>query len=203
VRTIVAVSLFALAACNADPLPPAPPALRPEVTRIQLPNMPDGHPDLPSLAVLSRGPRRMSVEQLERSIEQIGELPAGSVRFPESLALTLGRPDYGRVTEESLEPSPLFMKFMLDLGGIACKSLADLEPMRPVEQRVFTRYPELDQNLDFMLLRFIGMEGAEAEPYRARLREVHARGARSARGAIAGYEAACIALFTSPEFLLY
>jgi len=195
--------LIALAGCSAAPtpaLPPPPPAL----ARVDQGTVPNGHPDLGSLGILSRGPRRMSVDQLERSLEQIGQLAPGAVVFPESLAVTLGKPDYLRRTEEALEPSPLFMKFMLDLGAIACGNLAGADPQRPAEDRVLTRYDgDIDRNIDHVLLRFTGIEGAAAEPYHQRLKLTYERGARSPRGPIAGWEAVCIAVFTSPEFLLY
>ncbi len=198
--------LLACAACGAEPapVPPPPPLPTLPVGRIDLGPAPGDHPALGGLDVLSRGPRRMSVEQLERSLEQIGQLPRGSVVLPESLAMTLGKPDYLRQTEEALEASPLFMKFMLDLGAIVCGNFAQLDPQRPVEDRVLTRYADdHDRNLDYILLRFTGIEGEAAAPYRARLSRTFERGATSARGSIAGWEAVCIAVFTSPEMLLY
>lgn len=198
--------LLVCVGCGAEPaLPPPPPPLATiPLGRVDLGPAGAGHPDLGSLAVLSRGPRRMSVEQLERSLEQIGQLPPGSVVLPDSLAMTLGKPDYLRQTEESLDPSPLFMKFMLDLGAIVCGNFAQADPSRPVADRVLTRYEaDVDRNLDYILLRFTGIEGPAAAPYRERLRRTYQRGALSPRGAIAGWEAVCIAVFTSPEMLLY
>ena len=163
----VALSLFAafaLAGCDAkDEGPGGEPREKVVVTPELLPQMPVDHPDLGSLDVLSRGPRRMSVDQIERSIEKIGGLPEGTVELDQSLALALGRPDYLRVTDESLEPSPLFMKFMMDLAGFACTGLSDFDPMRPVEDRVLSRYSDEDQNLRYILLRFTGIEGTAAD----------------------------------------
>ena len=108
-------------ACTTEP-ESVPSVQQPAATEV-LPALPPGHPE-PSLGVRSRGPRRMSVEQIERSLDQIGLLPEGTVKIPDDLAVTLGRPDYQKVTEESLQPSPLFMKFMMDLGAIICTNLA-------------------------------------------------------------------------------
>lgn len=162
-----------------------------------------GHPAPRGLDVLSRGPRRLSVAQVERALDEIGNLPPGTVRLEPGLAAALGRPDFGRVTEESLEPSPLFMKFMMDLGAIACRNLTDYEPARPLSERVFTRHPETADNLRHLLVRFTGIEGAAAEPYLERLQRVFQAGRSGPRGELGGYEAVCLALFTSPEFLLY
>lgn len=201
-----ATAMFLLCnlACGADPAPTAPePRARPPIAFTPVADMPVDHPDLGDLRILSRGPRRLSVDQLERAIEQIGNLEPGTVKIPENLALTLGRPDYVKVTEESLSPSPLFMKFMMDLGGIVCGQLRDAEPLRPVEQRVFLRYESKEQNLAHLLVRFTGIEGDAAQPYVLRLARVYEAGVVGGGTELKGYEAACIALFTSPEFLLY
>lgn len=182
--------------------PPAPPQA-PEVTKISVPQMPDGHPSLGSLAVQSRGPRRLSVDQLEKALDAIGNVPAGTVVLPADMAFTLGRPDYKRVTAEQLDPSPLFMKFMVDLGAVYCGNLAMAESTRPQDQKVFTRYATVDENVKYMLLRFTGIDGDDATPYLPRLKSAFDGGAQSASVVLGGYQAVCMALFTSPEFLLY
>jgi hypothetical protein len=183
---------------------PTPPALPPKLTVTGTPEaqMPDGHPALPSLAIASRGPRRLSVDQLQRTLDGIAGLPPGSVLLPPDLAITLGKSDYKRVTQEQLEPTPLFMKFMLDLGTILCSQLAMAEAMRPADQRIFTRFASVDDNLRFLVLRFTGIEGPDADPYVARLKDAYTAGAQSS-ATLAGYQTVCVSLFTSPEFLLY
>ncbi|MEO1339405.1 MAG: hypothetical protein AAFV29_27445, partial [Myxococcota bacterium] len=161
------------------------------------------HPMIDGLNVLSRGPRRMSVAQLARSIETFGQLPAGSIVFPTDLARSLGQPDYLQTTEENLEPTPLFMKFMIDLGGLICGELAANDEARPQDERIFTRFTDRQDNLRHALRQATGIDGDEAAPYVERLQRVFEAGQRGPRGDISGYEAVCIALITSPEFLLY
>ncbi|MBL8952017.1 MAG: hypothetical protein JNK82_14635 [Myxococcaceae bacterium] len=180
--------------------PPPPPR---KVIANPSPSMPEGHPALKDLAIGSRGPRRMSVDQIERSLDEIGGLPAGSIKLPADLAVTLGRPDYKRVNEEQLQPTPLFMKFMLDITGFYCPSLAQFEATRPAAERIYTRFATVDENIRFMLLRFTGIEGADADPYVVRLKAAYDTGSQSTTVPLAGYQAVCASLFTSPEFLLY
>lgn len=198
------VAGFVLTSCSGEETRPAP---RNEsgtpVDRGPPVDVPVDHPEMDQLDVSSRAPRRMSVEQLERSLEVIGRFPEGDIVIPADLAFTLGRPDYLRVTDESVEPSPLFMKFMVDLGGFFCGAIAQVEEVRPVDDRVFTRFASLDENLASMLVTFTGIDGSDAEPYVTRLRRVFEAGRAGPRGDLSGYEAACLALFTSPEFLLY
>lgn len=182
---------------------PAPEVPKPPAVAVaSVPQMPTGHPALPALKVSSRGPRRMSVDQLEKSLDAIGNVPPGTVKLPPDLAFTLGRPDFRRVTEESLDPSPLFMKFMVDLSVFFCDAMADAEATRPAADRLFTRYPTSEENLKHLLLRFTAIEGAEADPYLARLKKAYDAGTQSTK-TYGGYRAACMALFNSPEFLLY
>ena len=197
-------TLLLLAACSkpATVVPPPPSPKPPAVLSTPVAQMPDGHPELPALKVTSRGPRRMSVDQLERSLDNIGNVPAGTVKLPVDLAFTLGRPDFRRVTEESLEPSPLFMKFMVDLSVFFCDSIAEAEATRLPADKVFTRAAGIDENLSTLLLRFTGIEGEEARPYLTRLRKAYDAGTQSTKK-LGGYQAACMSLFNSPEFLLY
>lgn len=202
----LAVVVGLLSGCDAkNAMPPSetPPRIKPEVLPQVQPDMGVDHSDIPGINVLSRGPRRMSVDQIERSIEKIGELPAGTVVLDPSLALALGYPDYLRVTEESLEPSPLFMKFMMDLAGYICTGLSDYDPMRPMEQRVLTRFNTKEENIRYMLFRFTGIEGPDGDTYVSRLTSVWDESVSGARGEKGGPEAVCMALFTSPEFLIY
>jgi hypothetical protein len=199
---IAALAVAGAAACTQKPVEPLPPPPPLTVLSNPSPSMPDGHPALSDLAISSRGPRRMSVDMLERSLDQMADLPAGTVKLPADLAVTLGRPDYRRVTEEQLQPTPLFMKFMLDFSTVYCSNLAQFEPQRPADQKFFTRFTSVDENLRFLLLRFTGIEGTEADAYATRLKAAYDEGSQSA-APLSGYQTVCVALFTSPEFLLY
>ena len=165
--------------------------------------LPPDHPAVGGLDIRSRGPRRMSVDQLERSIEAFADLPPGSVVIPEDLAVTLGKPDYLQTTEENLDPTPLFMKFMMDLGGLICPGLATADAARPASERLFTRFDRMQDNLRHVLMMTTGITGDDAEPYLPRLQRVFEAGRQGPQGDVSGHEALCLALLTSPEFLLY
>lgn len=201
-KKLVLLGLLSAAGCSQKPVEPPPPPPPLKVLTDPAPHMPDGHPATADLAISSRGPRRLSVDQLERSLDQLADLPAGTVKLPEDLAVTLGRPDYKRLTEEQLQPSPLFMKFMLDFSAVYCSNLATYEPQRPANEKFFTRFATVDENLRFMLLRFTGIEGADADAYVTRLKAAYEAGSQAA-APLSGYQTVCVALFTSPEFLLY
>ena len=204
-KIFLSLSLVSLFGCPAEdaPITPEEREKTPAVAT-ELPSMPVDHADIESLKVLSRGPRRMSVEQIERSVEVIiGGIPDGEFDLDRTLALTLGEPDYLTITEESLEPTPLYMKFMMDLGAYVCQAIRDYDPQRPVEDRVLTRYTDTEQNIRHIMLRFTGIEGPDAGPYVERLTRVYEAGRSGPLGDASGWEAVCLAVFTSPEFLLY
>lgn len=156
------------------------------------------------LDVAAASARRMSVAQLERSLEVVGGLPEGSVVLPPNLAFTLGQPDFQSVTEPSREPSPLFMKFMVDLAGFVCVRILEADRARPSEARVLSRHDDLDENLRSIWYRFTGISGAEAEADVERLRTAYESATASTDdNPDAGRVAVCMAAATSPEFLLY
>ena len=201
-RLVGLMAVLASAACSQKPVEVVPPPPPPKVLTDPAPHMPDGHPATSDLAISSRGPRRMSVDQLERSLDLVADLPPGTVKLPADLAVTLGRPDYKRLTEEQLLPSPLFMKFMLDFSALYCSNLAMFEPTRPANEKFFTRFPTVDENIRYLLLRFTGIEGTDGDAYLTRLKAAYEAGSQAATP-LSGYQTVCIALFTSPEFLLY
>ena len=74
--------------------------------------------------------------------------------------------------------------------------------MRPAAEKFFTRFPTVDENIRYLMLRFTGIEGADADPYVTRLKAAYEAGSQGT-AVLAGYQTVCAALFTSPEFLLY
>jgi hypothetical protein len=157
-----------------------------------------------SLDVDAASARRLSVAQLERSLEVVGGFPEASIELPANLAFTLGQPDFRSVTEPSREPSPLFMKFMVDLAGFVCVRILEADRLRPAGQRVLSRHEDLDENLRAIWFRFTGISGAAADAEVARLRETYQSATASTDdNEDAGRVAVCMAVATSPEFLLY
>ena len=157
------------------------------------------------LSVAAKGPRRLSVEELERSWEAVAELPAGSVQLPESLARSMGEPDWMAVTEPSYEASPLFMKLMMDIGASLCGQALQADAARPPISRVILPPgPDVDLQIRELILRFWGIDASASDhPDVVRLRAVYDATKDGMYGEASGWWAVCIALSTSPEFLLF
>jgi hypothetical protein len=160
----------------------------------------EAHPPVEGLGLAAKGPRRLSVEQLEHSLDQVAGLPVGSIRLPDSLARILGRPDYQSITSRSFDPSPLFMKHMIDIGAFICDAIVQGDQARPPDARILSAAESDSDNARRVWFRFTGIEGPEADEAVERLTAaMNAAGATPRLRAMA----LCMAAATSPEFLLY
>lgn len=181
------------------------------------------------------GARRLQLSQVEASIKTIfGTTAAGapitwrtaSTDGFAARAETLQVPDYIERTEEPLEASPLFLKFMSDMARSVCNQAvaADTAAQRPATMgKVLYRHVNaadtvasardaVDQNLRHLRLVFHGIkvqpgEDAPIAPLRALFSDVVLQAAGTATPnathVAEGWRTVCVALVTAPEFLLY
>ncbi len=204
-KRILLIVPAALWACNSEVAPTS----GADDLDIELPTQPvdveedswkPQNPDrIPGLDQVAAEPRRLSVAQLERSWDIVRGVPLGSSQLPDNLALTLGEPDFRSVNEPSYEPTPLFMKFMVDLAAFFCSDILRADAERPVAERILSRFEDQDENLRHIWARFTGITGEAADADVERLKTVQA----GPDDAVEGLWAVCIAAGTSPEFLLY
>lgn len=220
--------VLALLGCNGeimDPSASAPPAMPPE----------DPHPAIdrvdtttgdPTGAGLASDPhrprRRMDLEQLDASVKQVTggigwtERRSGrDVSVYESLGPTLGRPDWVQITEEDMEPSALFQKFLDDMARDVCSKLATAERTRAeadrrllihagLEDTVETARADVDANLAALILAYHGRSvptsSRELDPWRDLFMT-----ATVAEGddPVLGWRAVCVGLMTHPDFYSY
>lgn len=155
-------------------------------TVTQGPELPLDHPDL-SRVESARDSRRISHLQLRRSVDALFKTKWTEDGFDLLfvLAPTLGDPDYDEITEENLDPSPLYVKFMEDLANAVCKDvpLATLQPKgTPAE------------NVRALKLKLHGEFLEAGDPSLEPLIELERT---------AGIRAVCVALLGAPEFYLY
>lgn len=193
------------------------------------PPVDDGALPQPSAAI-----RRLSLAQLRASLPVLfgdeadgtpitWRLPTGQQGL-NAMAGSLGEPDYIEVTEENLEPSPMYVKFMDDLARDVCARAVAADRTRPAgSTRVLVREADfgdtvagdaaaIDANLRYLLLRLHAVHVAEgdAEPiagWRAVFTEAVAEasedGQAAADATAAGWLAVCTGLVVAPDFHLY
>lgn len=176
IAVVLASAVFTLTACNDSGL----------VTHQQGTTLPIDHPDL-AQRLNARDSRRLSHLQLRRSVDAaLGtKWTEDGVDLLYALGPTLGDPDYEEITEENLDPSPLYVKFMEDLSNAVCAEV----PMEVLEPEAT---PEA--NVASLKLRLHGEWYAPGDPLLAPLVELERE---------AGMRAVCVALLAAPEFYLY
>lgn len=177
----------------------------------------------PEPEAVSRNLRRMSVAQLRDAIRTV----TGGVYWSDAqgrdqldlLAPTLGVPNYLDTTNEDLDASLVFQKFLGDGVRQICDEVVrnDLE-MAP-EDRVFIRFVDptarwegsdeatrdaIDRNLRYMKLRITGVGASLDDPEAlARERWLLRSVTHATDDPARGWRAVCVGLMSSPEFFLY
>jgi hypothetical protein len=140
----------------------------------------------------------------------------------DTMARTLGEPDYSLVTDEDRTPSPLYAKLMDDAARDGCSRALDADATRADKNaRAILRYveptdvdpktaPGIDQNLRYLKLRFHGVHiDATDTTTVAPLEKLFVDGAAASTSsapdakARSGWMVVCVALLTAPEFHLY
>lgn len=180
--------------------------------------------DVDLLATLpppSRPRKRMDIDQLDAALQRV----SGGIGWTsgkgatlknefETLAITLGKPNYTDLTTEDLEPTALFQKFLGDAATAVCTKLIDVELDKAPADRVFlvgidpskpyAADPKAnDANLALQLLRFHGRVVDATGPELARWRFL-LQGATQITGkASEGWRAVCVALVEHPAFTTY
>jgi hypothetical protein len=194
------------------------------------PEVDDGALPKPSAAI-----RRLSLAQLRASLpvlfgtEADGSTPItwrlpGGGQGLNQMAGSLGEPDYIEVTEENLEPSPMYAKFMDDMARDVCGRALAADLARPAgNTRVIVRRADfgdtvaegaaaIDDNLRYLLLRLHAVKVAEDDAsaiaaWRALFSEATAEASEAGRDAeaatVEGWRAVCVGLVNAPEFHLY
>lgn len=205
----VAVSLTVVG-CNVD-------------TAVSPPAVPDVAVDpgddgdvMPDDTTRGRDRRRMDIDQLAASIERVsGGLrwtsERGGDRF-EELSATLGKPDYAQNTQEDLEPSLLFEKFLGDAAAAVCTELIEREASggervlmvkADFDQTWDTHEIQVRENLSHALLRFHGRtvppDAAGMEPWSWLYRTTYEVTGDSQQT----WRTVCVALLTHPDFYTY
>ena len=176
-------------------------------------------PEAPEVPVRQR--RRMDLDQLDASIRRVTggigwtEIRSGrEVNLFDELAQTLGKPDYLQITDEDLEPSAMFQKFLDDAARTVCRDLMQQEDVRASNERVFfvhatpdTSLAETPQdalaNLQYLLLRFHGRhlaaDSAEMEPWRWLMQSAE----HVTNDQAVVWQTLCVGLMTHPDFYTY
>lgn len=177
----------------------------------------------------SRAVRRMRIDTLQAAMSRV----AGNDIFGKPIVWkvngqngfsdaafgkALGRPDFQTSTEESGVPNALYLKFVGDAARDICTQMAKndqkradvttrtLFPKAPVDGTATD--PQIEDNLRYLVLRFLGLRVAGSDPMIPALRKVYDAGVASVpepsgaelSKAAEGFRGVCVTLFESPLF---
>lgn len=134
-------------------------------------------PDAPEPEPGVRNRRRMDLDQLALAIHTVtgqhwmSNADGSGQKMFEVLSLTLGKPDFLQSTQEDLNPTLLFSKFLDDAARDVCYRAVEQETqMAPADRRVLAKVnleqpltdrAAVNDNLSHLLLTF---HGVRAEP---------------------------------------
>ena len=188
-RLSYALATLLLAGCNAEIQGTNPPDPNPRVSDpdpVSVVVTPGGESELDPYVEPPEAPRRsrrrMDLDQLDASIRAVTggigwteRSGNNDINLFEQLASTLGKPDYAEITDEDLEPTAMFQKFLDDAARKVCADLMDAEAARASADRTFFVHAEPDDawsshpdaakaNLRYLLLRFHGKKVAVDDP---------------------------------------
>jgi hypothetical protein len=179
-----------------------------------------GHVDLGTGRARAR--HRMDVDQLDESLFVATGLRwevSGTNQF-RRFRSTLGVPNFSTTTQEDLEVSPLFLKFVDDAARSVCTRLLDRETAAGATDRVFLVHADtddrlpadqaaIDANLSMLLARFHGRVvepgSEELDPWRSLWSSSLAltRDAMGNEDGEAAWRTVCVALIDHPDFYTY
>lgn len=202
---------------SADPV--QPPSDLPPADPITTQVVPEGEAPLVSEPIHETEPfvrprRRMNIDQVDAAVRRatggIGWDVGGKSRFAE-LAATLGKPDYRQVVQEDLSPTPVFQKFLGDAARFVCTNLVNKELESEPDNRVLIKYaapdetegPAIDENLQYLLLRYHGNDVTVDAPEMERWRWLFSSVIHLTQDPSQAWRAVCVALISHPEFFSY
>lgn len=165
----------------------------------------------------SRLRNRLTIDQLNTSIRRVtGGIgwEVGGVDQFEVLAPSLGVPDYATSTQEDLEPSALFQKFLGDAARFVCSELSTRATREAELAQVLLGEVEVDDdlttneagvmaNLSRLVLRFHGqsldVDSPELQRWRWLFESSHAIEGEPMQA----WNLVCVGLITHPDFYTY
>lgn len=187
-------------------------------------------PNVDGTPIPGGGVRRMTVDEVAASVPVVAgkdengntitwTVKKGSATYDgyadQGYGAALGRPDYVVTTSENAEPSPLYAKFARDMALDVCGKMMKADLARAAgDPATLWRKTKVDgtatavtnqENLQYLVLRFLGLRVATDDPMLVALESVRAEAVANPKDATGnaeaqGWQAVCVALFQDPAF---
>jgi len=228
---LCALAALAAAACTTEAPPAGSPPEPWEAPQVNANGDGDDAPtDLGGGALPgpSRGVRRLRIDTLQAAMSKVAGNDVygapilsrvnGRDGFSDlAFGKALGRPDYQTSTEESTVSNALYLKFVGDAARDICMQMAKNDMKREGSTRALFPKAAVDgtatdaqvtENLQYVVLRFLGLRVAADDSMVTNLRAVYDAGVSSVASpnggeitaAAEGWRGVCVTLFESPLF---
>ncbi len=180
--------------------------------------------------IIPRPRRRMNIDQLQAAMNQVSggiewteRRGRDEVKLFEVLSSTLGKPDFAETTDEELEPTVLFQKFLSDAARSVCTKMlqADLAAIEVTQngeetdwsprllvhvspdQTMGTDPEDVKANVQVLLQRFHGRRLEADAPGLAHWNWLFRSASFVTETPTEAWLGVCVALFTHPDFYTY
>ena len=163
----------------------------------------------PAREPAERARRRMNIDQLEAAFLRV----SGGLNWTErrngrdeslfrTLSVTLGKPDFIQTTNEVLEPTALFQKFLDDAARQVCGKMVerDQSSAQPILVPKDLSDDKVNDHLAHLVLRFHSRSLAENSPDLAQWRWLYDTVSAVENDQSLRWATVCTALFTHPDF---
>jgi hypothetical protein len=174
---------------------------------------------VPLVAPATRPRRRLDIDQLNTSIRDVtGGIewtdPETGANLFTALQATLGKPDYALMTNENLNTTALFLKFLNDAARQTCHELMNRELSDNTNEKILFQHvtPEdtyatapdkVRKNLSALLLRFHGKRLAPDAPGIELWRWLYESAEHVASNPSIAWRTVCAGLISHPDFYMY
>ena len=150
--------------------------------------------------------KRLNIDQLGQAIfaasNGIRWRQDNDENLLETLAFTLGKPDYFEVTSEDLGTTVLFMKFVEDAAGSVCRQMTERDLANDSHELIAMPDEEALQ-IESLLLRFHHRSLSEDHPDSKQWLWLYETALRLSESHVEAWRTVCVALIRHPDFYTY
>ena len=120
----------------------------------------------------------------------------------QTLAFTLGKPDYLEVTAEDLGSTVLFMKFLEDAAGSVCRQMVERDQAEETEVLVNSSV-SVEEHVSSLLLRFHHRQLSEQHPDLKQWVWLYETAMHISQSETEAWRTVCVGLIRHPDFYTY
>ena len=155
---------------------------------------------------MTRVRKRLNVDQLGAALWAASDglkwAQEGDDDLLETLALTLGKPDYMEVTTENLDSNVLFMKFLEDAAGSVCRQMVERDQLQGTDLLLNSDGDDTTHLLN-LISKFHSRALSRTHPDVKQWQWLYDSALAISQEPSAAWHTVCVALIRHPDFYSY